>query len=54
MDETNTRIELRKSGYALLDAGHADQDHTGRFPRRRSISLFDAVHLEAISLIHED
>jgi len=54
MDETNPRIELRKTGYALLNTGHADQHHTGGSLVEDRPHLLEAVHLEAISLIHED
>src|SRR5258708_8276039 len=54
MDETDTRIGLRKSGYALLDAGHADQHHTGGSLVEDRSHLFEAVHLEAIGLVHKD
>jgi len=54
MDETNTRIELRKSRYALLDVGHSDQHHTGGSLVEDRSHLFKAIHMEAIRLVHKD
>lgn len=54
MDESNARIKLGKAGDALLDTRHPDEDHAhGTFVKDRS-HLFDAVHLQAIGLIHKD
>jgi hypothetical protein len=34
MDEPDARIELRKSGDALLDSRHADENHAGGTSRK--------------------
>ena len=52
--EPDARVELRKAGDALLDAGHADEHHAGCTLVEDGSHLFKAVHLEAIRLVHED
>ena len=54
MDESDARIELGKSGHALFDARHADENHTGGALVKDRSYLLEAVHLEAIGLIDED
>jgi hypothetical protein len=54
MHKTNTRVELRKAGDALLNSRHADEDHTGSALVKDRSHLFEAVHLKAIGLVDQD
>jgi hypothetical protein len=54
MNETDTRVELRKASDALLDAGHADQDHAHVAAVEDGPHLFETVHLQSVGLIDDD
>ena len=54
MHEADPRVELRKAGDSLLDAGHADQDHAHETFVEDRAHLFQAVHLKPVGLVDHD
>ena len=54
MHEPDSRVELRKASDPLLNARHAYEHHAGCALVKDGPHLFEAVHLKAIRLIHQD
>ena len=54
VNEPDSGVELRKTSYALLDAGHADENHSSCAFIEDGAHLFETVHLQPIRLVNED
>ena len=54
MHEADARVESRKAGDPLLDAGHADQDHAYVTVVKDRARLFQAVHLKPVGFVDYD
>ena len=54
MHKADPGVELRETRDALLDPGHADQNHADASTVEGGAQLFEAVHLEPISFVDHD